>query len=239
MIKAVFSLLLLLIVQTPLKADTFSIAAYPWEPFLDSEREDGGISLNIIREALARKGHDIDILHVPWVRALAMIKKNKVDILPAVWYSDERAQVMQYSQSYAENRIVFIKAKNNPYEFKGLDSLHNKVVGIARDYAYEEAFLNDKNIDFSIANTLESNVKKVISGRVELTLDDEIVAKAIIPSDLLKKISFTNNALTAQKLFITCNKENPKCNRIINDFNAGLEMMRNDGSLDAMINSIH
>lgn len=231
--------LICLAVHTSSQADTYRIAGYPWKPFIDANRKDGGISIEIIRKSLELQGHSIEIVNVPWVRALAMLKKNKVDILPGVWYTQERTQIMQYSDYYAKNRLVFIKSKDNDYEFEGLESLHSKVVGIARDYAYDEAFLNDKNIEFSIANDLESNAKKVIAGRVELTIEDEIVAKSVIAPDLLNKLAFTKNALNENALYIACNKANTKCDTIIKAFNNGLKKMQADGSLNAIMNGLN
>ena len=226
---------LLLCLMSPLShAEVYTVAAYAWEPFIDDKRGDGGISIELVRKIMQSQGHDIKLVAMPWARSLAMLNKNKVDILPAVWFTEERTKTMLYSESYAANRLVFIKAKGSGYEFSGLPSLHGKVVGVVRDYAYDEKFLQDKAIKFSIANSLDSNVKKVISGRVDLTLDDEIAAKAIIKPELLQKIEFTKNALSEVPLFITCNKDNPKCAAIIQAFNQGLSEMKINGSINKL-----
>ena len=231
-------LVLLLSVHNSSYAETFRVAAYPWAPFIDQDRKDGGIAIEVIRQALATQGHSIEVVNLPWVRALSMIKSNKIDIIPAAWHTQERSQFMQYSQYYAKNRLVFIKSKTDNYEFEGLDSLNGKVVAIVRDYAYGEDFLNNQNIEFSIANSLESNVKKVIARRAALTIADEIVAKSVIPPETLKQIRFTNNALSENTLHMTCSKTNPKCDDIIKDFNVGLKKIKTDGTLDLIINSL-
>lgn len=218
-------------------AATYKVAAYAWEPFIDAKREDGGVSMEVLRKALATQGHDIELVSMPWSRSLAMLEKNKVDILPAVWFTEERTHTMKYSDSYAANRLVFIKSKDSNYEFKGLNSLHDQVVAIVRNYAYDEAFLSDSNITFSVADSLVSNVKKVINKRVDLTIDDEIAAKAIIPQPLLEKIEFTTNALSESPLYVTCNKSNPKCETIITSFNQGLAILKANGTLDTLLSA--
>lgn len=221
-----FCLILLLAGLSPLAyTDTFKVAAYAWEPFIDLQEDEGGTSIRLVRQVLQSQGHDIELVAMPWARSLVMLEKNKVDILPAVWFTEERTKTMLFSDQYAANRLVFIKAKGNEYEYQGLSSLYDKVVGVVRDYAYEENFLKDKNIQFSVANSLNSNVNKVIAGRVDLTLDDEIAARESIEPELLKQIEFTKNALSEIPLYITCSKANPACEKIIKDFNRGLSAM--------------
>jgi polar amino acid transport system substrate-binding protein len=227
--KVIFALLLL--ISSFSHAATYKVAAYAWEPFIDTERKNGGISIGLLRKALESQGHSIELVPMTWTESLTMLEENKVDILPAVWFTEERTKTMMYSESYAANRLVFIKAKGSNYEFNGLPSLYNKHVGIVRNYAYDEKFLKDKNIKFSHADTLEENVKKVISGQIDVTLDDEIASQVSISSNLLSNIEFTKNALSESPLYITCNKTNPACKTIIEDFNKGLKVVKSKNKL--------
>ncbi len=233
---AICSMLLILIVKFT-HADIFTVATFEWDPFVNAQRPDSGISIAIIKATLESQGHEIKLVPMTWARALVMLEKNKIDILPAVWFSEERAKIMEFSDSYASNRIVFIKNKSNDYEYNGLASLHNKTVGVVRDYAYGNEFLNDPQINLSVSNSLISNVKKVIAGRVNLTLEDEIVAKTIIPPDLLKEVAFTQNALNEKPLYMTCSKSNEKCKAIITSFNQGLSIMKTNGQLDQLLSA--
>ncbi|MEO0442638.1 MAG: transporter substrate-binding domain-containing protein [Pseudomonadota bacterium] len=223
-------LLSLLILSSLSHATTYKVAAYAWEPFVDLKRDDGGISIDLLRKALQTQGYAIELVPMPWARSLVMLEKGKVDILPAVWFTEERNKTMLYSERYAANRLVFIKAKDDDYEFEGLPSLYDKVVGVVRDYAYEESLLKDNNIRFSVADSLNSNIKKLIAGRVDLTIEDEIVAKQTIEPSLLKEIDFSDNALIENPLFITCSKQSVHCNTIIDAFNQGIASMQADGS---------
>ncbi|MBX2808186.1 MAG: transporter substrate-binding domain-containing protein [Cellvibrionaceae bacterium] len=229
-------IVVLLILGSICHADTYRVAAYAWEPFIDANRADGGLSIALIRKIMQRQNHSIEVVPLPWARSLAMLEKNQIDILPAIWFTEKRGKTMLYSEQYAANRLVFIKPKDSDYEFEGLTSLHNKVVGVVRDYAYDESFLNEKNIRFSVSDSLNSNVKKVIAGRADLTLDDEIVAKTTIKPTLLQQLSFTKNPLKNNPLYISCNKSNPKCKQIISAFNRGLSHMQADRSLEKLFN---
>ncbi|MGH1486891.1 MAG: transporter substrate-binding domain-containing protein [Cellvibrionaceae bacterium] len=219
-------LVLLLLVSSFSYGASYKVAAYSWEPFVDLKRTNGGISIGLLRKVMKSQGHEIELVSAPWSDSLTMLEENKVDILPAVWFTQERTKTMEYSESYAANRLVFIKAKGSDYEYNGIASLYDKKVGIVKGYAYEENFLKEKNIKFSVADSLNENVRKVISGEVELTLDDEIASQVSIEPSLLEKIEFTKNALNEIPLYITCNKSNPNCKSIIEDFNKGLSVIK-------------
>ena len=227
--------ILLLFISTLSFGDTYKLALYQWEPFTDSNKESGGISTEIIRRALQSQGHSIEIVKMPWSRALVQLDKKEVDILPAVWFTEERTETMNYSQPYTHNRLVFIKSKNSDFEFNGMKSLHGKVVGVIRGYAYDGKIKNEDKIKFSVSDSLESNIKKVINGRIDLTLDDEIATKAIISSQLIDKIDFTKNALNEVPLYITCNKASSKCDEIIRSFNQGLNTLIDNGSIQTLL----
>lgn len=230
--------LLLCLFALNTQAKEYSVAAYAWKPFIDLEAEHNGISIELIRQFFATQGDTIKVVPMPWVRSLNLLKNGKVDILPAVWFTQERTETMIYSESYISNRLVFIKSKDNAFEYDGLESLSGKVVGVVREYAYGEEFLADPNIIFSVADSLLVNTKKVISGRIELTLDDEIAARAELGKDILDKIEFTKNPLQESPLYITCLIKNPDCKGMIESFNAGLEEVQRNGELKKLLSGL-
>lgn len=219
-------------------ADTFSVAALDWTPFVDNERSDQGISITLLKKAMATQGHDLDIRPMPWARSLVLLNDQKVDILPAIWYTEARDKTMTYSDSYASNRLVFIKRKDDTFEYDGKVGLKGKFIGVVRDYAYTDGFLETAGVNFSEADSFMSNVKKVIGQRVDMTLEDELVAKTIIPKPMMKKLSFTRNALEEKPLYITCNNKNPKCSTIISAFNKGLQVLKDDGTYDQIMSNL-
>ena len=217
---------------------TYKVAAYGWEPFISIDRPDGGISIKLLQEIMLSQGHSIEVTPMSWSKALIVAEKGDADILPAVWFTDDRTIKMQYSEPYASNRIVFVKPKGDDYEYTGISSLDGKTVGIIDKYAYNEEFLANSNIRFSKSNSVLNNVKKVANQRIDLTLDDEIVIKTITPKDILDKVAFTKQALSEKPLYITCYKSNSQCADIISSFNKGLKEMQVNGKLAALFKEL-
>jgi polar amino acid transport system substrate-binding protein len=217
---------------------TYSVSAYAWEPFIGPSRSDGGISIKLLREIMLSQGHNIDVKPMSWSKALVVAEKGDIDILPAVWFTEERKKTMLYSEPYAYNRIVFVKHKADSYEYQGIDSLNGKVIGIIKEYAYNEELLANKEVRFSKSDSLLNNMKKVAAQRIDLTLDDEIVVKAMTPPDILNQVTFTKDALSEKPLYITCYKSNSSCKGIITSFNKGLKEMQANGALKKLLDQL-
>lgn len=220
-----FILLLVVFVAKSLYADVFKVSLGDWPPYTDPNREDGGVSIEILRRALQSQGHDIETIQMPWARSLVMLERQEIDILPAVWFKEDRTETMLYSDAYAANRLVFIKAKGDDFEYTGEESLTDKVIGIIQDYVYDGKIIHNESLQFSPSYSLESNIKKVVAGRIDLTLDDEISVKEQLSPELLEQIEFVDNPLSEIPLYATCSKKNPKCPGIITAFNKGLKAL--------------
>lgn len=210
--------------------------AYP--PYMDPAHPKQGISLQIVRAAYATQGYVIDMHFVPWARAMNGVKNGEYDILPNAWWTQERARFLLYSEPYMQSEIKFIKRKGDPFEYHGLGSLTGKTVGIVKGYGYGDEFLNSTNFARPEVSEILQNVKKLVLGRIDLTLDDEIVARWIIkhraPS-LMQSIEFTQNGLSSQQMHVTSSLENPRHQTIIDAFNKGLATIKANGTFDNIL----
>lgn len=238
-LAATVAMALTLTVGATAQAADFTIATLKgWPPFSGKDLPNKGFSNDVTQTALERMGHSATIKVMPWARALEMTKRGKFEVLPSVWYSDERAKSLKFTDAIASNRIVFIKEKGDNFEFTGIDSLSGKSVGIVQDYDYSDEFLNAENIERQRANSLKTNVRKLLGGRVDLTLGDELVAKYAINKDMpdrADKVAYTEGALSEKDLHVTFTRKLDNLDRIVANFNDELEAMREDGTYDAIL----
>lgn len=216
-------------------ADTFSVAGDPYPPFGDPKNPSGGLAIEIIRAAYKTQGHEITMEFVPWARAEAGVKNGSYDIVPYTWRTEARAKVLLFSSPYAVGNVRFIKRKGDPFEFNGLESLGGKRVGTVRGYGYGDAFANSPVFVREASNDLMTNIKKLLRERLDLTLEDEIVARSLISTDdpqALDHIEFVKTPLSVNPLYVTAGLQNPKAPEIIRAFNKGLETIRANGTLE-------
>ncbi len=133
------------------------------------------------------------------------------------------------ASSIASNRISYV------FNFKGLDSLSGKEIGVVRDYGYSEEFGNAQNFERIEANSFINNINKLVFKRIDLTLEDEIVARTLLNNeapDLLREIEFSDNTLINNPLHVATEIGRSKSNRIIKAFNAGLKEITKSGELE-------
>ena len=219
-------------------AESYTSAENNWPPFISKERADDGVAIALIREIFKRSGNEMSFDELPWSRAIDSVKTGAVDILPGVWHNEERTKYLIYSEPYLYNRIVFIKKKGDGFEYDGIGSLEGKKVGTVQDYNYGDEFLKAEHFKRISTVGLINNVRKLVNGRIDLTLEDEIVARSDIMSktpELADQVDYSKNALSEVGLHIACGKANPKCPQIIEQFNKGLKAMQDDGSLASFL----
>ena len=217
-------------------ADVVTAAQDPWPPFVNSSG-DPGISVDIVSAALATQGHQLEMKIMPWSRAMNEVKNANIDLLVATWFTEERATYLHYSDHYAINQVKFITLASDRFEYQGLDSLSGKSVGIARGYGYGDDFSSAANFRRPEANDLIANLKKLATKRIDMTLDDEIVARAQMAENGLdaSAFRFTRNALSENKLFVTSGTANSRGQRLIDAFNKGLAEIKQNGTYDQIM----
>ncbi|MCP3924283.1 MAG: transporter substrate-binding domain-containing protein [Desulfobacterales bacterium] len=215
-------------------------ASNPWPPFVDPDHPKMGVTIEVVTAAFKTQGYILQHKIIPWTRAVGMVKAGKIDIIPCMWKTDERKNYLLFSKPYAFNKLKFIKRKGDKFEYSGLKSLKGKKVGIIRGYGYGDELMNSKLFTRFPVNNLILNIRKLVAGRIDLTLEDEIVAKNQISKkepENFKKIEFTRNYISNKGLYVTCALKNPSHKSIIKAFNKGLQKIKSNGTLKKIFKS--
>lgn len=219
-------------------ADTITAAGDPWPPFLDPEHAQQGVAVEIVTAALANQGHTLKFSFMPWQRALDGVKDGSIDILVGAWHTKEREAYLLFGEPYLSNDLKFIKRKDDSFTFTGIDSLKGKTIGTVRGYGYGDAFEQATHFKKQEAAELMPSVLKLLAGRIDLTLEDEVVARSLISKkqpDALDKLAFVDPPLSSNPLHIATGQSNARKTTIIEAFNKGLATIKADGTLAAIL----
>ncbi|MDT4853939.1 ABC transporter arginine-binding protein [compost metagenome] len=234
----VLILVLGLLLGASVRAQTLIAAADVYPPFADPAHPEQGISLQIVRAAYATQGYTVEMRFVPWARAVNGVKTGEYDILPNAWWTQERAEFLLFSEPYMKSEIKFIKRKGDPFEYHGLESLTGKTVGIVKGYGYGDEFLNSTNFARPEVTQTLQNLKKLVLGRIDLTLEDEFVARWVLKHKaptLMPQLEFTQNGLSSQQMHVTSSLKSPRHKTIIDAFNKGLAAIKANGTYDEIL----
>ncbi len=209
-----------------------------YAPYSDDGLPGKGFSNDLLVQAMARAGYAVDVVMMPWSRALDATYEGTADILPSVWYSTERAEKLIYSQPYADNRIVFVKRSSDPFEYHSLADLAGKSIGIVNNYFYDPSFLAGSGYRLEGTHDVLTNLRKVAGGRLDLTLDDALTLTSIINAEapeLRRQLALTRGALVEKGLYMAFSRARPDAQALADAFNAALAAMRADGSYDRIL----
>ncbi len=219
-------------------AQTINAVGDPSPPFLDPSHPQQGVVVELVREALATQGHQLNFTFVPWQRALDGVKEGEYDILVNAWKNHDRETFLGFSDPFLRNEIKFIKVKGTSFEYSGLDSLSGKTIGTVRGYAYGDAFEKASNFKRDEATTLIPNILKLIDGRVDITLEDELTAKSLVSKEnpaLLEQIEFVSTPLSSNDVHVAAGLKNPKHAEFIASFNKGLQAIKANGTFNTIL----
>lgn len=140
-----------------------------------------GFDVDLAGEACKRLGVQLELQPIDWNNKTAELNNGNVDCL---WNgfskTPERAQEFALSIPYMKNhQIILVKSGSN---YKGLDDLKGKTIGVQTDSSAETAL--NSNPDFK--NSLKSVVKiddyskavlEIQNGTIDAIAIDEIVAR--------------------------------------------------------------
>jgi len=150
----------------------------------------------------------------------------------------KRLETFDYSDSLFDEHMVVYVRKGNAFSFNGLDDLKGKKVGVNRGWSYGEAF-DKANADgiFKADDAADNvaNFKKLISGRIDCFVADELSASMIIRNhDLANQVERLANPLAVTPAYVVFAKRTGRKN-LIDKFNVVLTEMKKDGSYQKLV----
>lgn len=183
-----------LVLATPARA--LSIFTDEWPPLeFSGARGPSGLSVEVVKEILARRKDPSPIKIVPWARGLRMAKTRPNVLLFSVSGTPERKRLFTLLGPIADYQTVFFSRSDRHQGVRTLDDARKvQRVGVYADTVFED-FLQMRgfsNIDISA--DAETVARKLMHGRIDLWLDADLSAPWILsktghpPTELASRI---------------------------------------------------
>jgi polar amino acid transport system substrate-binding protein len=209
-----------------------------WPPYADTALPQQGLAIDIVTTALKRAGYTPRLETAPLAAILQDSGTATYDVFATPWYTAARDQLLQFSQPYLESSIRFLKRKDSSFEYQRFDDLEGPSIGVIANYAYDEDFNTSPLIDKVPADSLTSNIGKLVQGEIDLTLDDERVLRYTLNRSMPRydaMLEILSPPLTRRGINIGVNRDNPDHEKIVADFDRAIAAMKQDGSYDAIL----
>lgn len=222
------------------QAEKISIVVNTWPPYVDAALPDDGLAMKIVKTALTRAGYSPEVRVEKWEKALHGSKIGVYELVGAVWKTSERKEKLLYSDPYLTNNIVLVAHANSQIKFNSLRDLEGLIVGVLKDYEYDEKFMKNPRILKFQANRLTQNLIAVQQGRLDVAVADKRLALYELKHFMGNNRSdfhFLPKALSSRQLYVAAPKENPRSEELISKFNQGLAAIKKDGTYQKIINN--
>ncbi|WLQ16207.1 transporter substrate-binding domain-containing protein [Hahella aquimaris] len=199
------------------------------------EEKQGGYLVEITREAFQRVGYETEFLFVPWSRALKRSIAGEYDVLLAAYYTKERAEKLAYSNPIGVAQVMLLKRKDSVISYQTIEDLKPYRIGHISNSKVSPEFdrAEAEYLDMEYAFDAETNIRKLLAGRLDLVVEKKQRIIQLLDTDFASeahKLSFVNPPLHTNYFHNCVSKVNPDYQKIIQDFNLGLDIIRKDGT---------
>lgn len=224
----------LLALCAPLQARQVVLATTAWEPYIGPDLPGQGYVAEVAREALARSGHSLRLVFLPWARAVHMARHCQVDGYLPEYDSRDLRRTFLFSAPFPGGPIGFFKRRDHAIRWRDLDSLKPYCIGVVRGYVNTPEFDARTDLRKQYVNNDETNLRMLLAGRIDLMLADEhvghVLARKISP-EAAAGIEFLLPPLEDKDLFVCFPAHRPASGELLEAFNHGLEKLKRDGTL--------
>ena len=206
----------------------------PMPPFVAPELENEGLTASIAKAACQRVEYNLKIHFVPWKRALEGSKKGLYDGLIHCYYTKERSEFLEFSDPLIETAISLFQRKGAGISYRKLTDLKPYQIGVIRGAAHETKFDSATFLIKKDVNTYDQNLLKLIKKRIDLMAGSREAILFLIRTrypEFKDSVEVIEPPLRLRKVRISISKKKPEYRTIIKEFNRGLKMIEEDGTL--------
>lgn len=158
-----------------------------WAPVIFSHggKDYDGITGDILRLIIERTGLKLEVINDTWEVLLRDFRDKKIDLLPATYYTQDRAKYGLYSEGYYK-MLDYIYVKENNTSINSLKDLNGKTLAIPKDFGtIPKIKKNFPEIIIIETRDQSDSMQKVLRGEVDALYDGQIAIEYRMQEDLI------------------------------------------------------
>ncbi|MBT8128820.1 MAG: transporter substrate-binding domain-containing protein [Gammaproteobacteria bacterium] len=214
-------------------AKDLRVTASPWSPYVSRDLPGHGIAVSIVTTVLKRAGYKTSFALKQWPKDLEGTRLGEHDVIASIWFTDERAKDLVFSEPFFENRIKLLVRTDSDIKLSRPEALKGYRIGVVEDYAYTQGAYRDLQVEIVKSALLEENLQRLLAGDIDIAVSDEQVALYTLNNKIpggIRKIRFARDPLTTRRLHMAVSRKHADAEQIVSDFNTALQQMKDDGT---------
>lgn len=173
--------------DSPTANQSVRIASGEWPPFIGSNLPNYGFVGEIISQAFAQQGYQVEFHFLPWARAYAETQRGLYDAT-AIWmHSEEREVDFFYSLPVSQEEFVFFYPVKKPFNWTSLSELAPYKLGGVLAYSYGkelDALLESGTLTMERDGLAAKNLEKLAKGRVDIVPEEKHIGYYLINQEI-------------------------------------------------------
>lgn len=189
-----------------------------------------GYSWDIVRESFHAQGYTIELVITHWARAMASVKEGNVDLLYPTGMNSERQAYFSFSESPVNDAafLVYV-SQDTDIEWQGLASLEGKTIGMVRGYNFGDEWTDQVGISKYPLNSIEQGFRMLQRGRLDGFAGYETNWDYVLKGMGLQGQFDKLPEFGASREYVAGLKINPDTERLLRDFDEGLQAIKGSG----------
>ncbi len=236
-LRAILILTVVILAGTA-QARDISMLTVEWAPHYGSELPEKGLTTAIVKAAFKAEGHSSDVDFIPWERALKEVEEGKSDVVMGAYHSEERENSYIFSEPiYFLELGLIARPGLGMSRYNSLRDLTPYSIGISRGFANSEEFDAANYLDKQAATFPNLNIRKLFRGRIDMAVMnfDLFRYEAKKEGFCISDVEFMEPPFETHGLYLMASRQIPDGEKIIRDFNRGLNKIRKSGEFDRIV----
>lgn len=194
-----------------------------------------GYSWDVFRESFSIMGYTIELNVKPWARSLKEFNSGEHDLLFPSGKNSERLKIFNYSQQRVNDvRFVIYLNADNPQQWKELNALKGKNIGVVQGFNYGDEWPNAKDINRVALRHILSGFEMLQRGRLDGFLGYERIWDYHIVEQGWTSKFRKELVLGYENEYVAALKSNPRGQKLLDDFDLGKQRLINSGRLQQL-----
>lgn len=193
--------------QKSVQKSVYKIGIFDSPPlsFLDENNQPKGFVVDLLNEISVQENFEIEWVYDDWSHLMDLFKRNEIDMMTSVGYTDERSVFMDYSNSSFITTWgqVFLP---NQSTIESIFDLNDKTIGVLKDGVNGQRFVSqcaqfEINCKIIAYDSYDEIFQQVANGRIDAGVSNHLVG-----SIYLQQYDLINSAIVFDpfKVYVAC-----------------------------------